>query len=209
MKDLGRGTFDEIYIFDFFTTLNFIYSQKQHQNEKTTYSFNILVAYYILRQSEGQKIKVIEGNIDAIKSETNLSFEFTYDSMKVGKYDKEADYVANKTQEYNKKEAGKGDTWAKAWVEDREYRFEPKFKELFTEYSEKTESKKAKYTLILKTIFTEPGYNVGISRKNAKIDAIVLIVETANRSNSAKLSLERHGKNLEVVITIRRKNYEG
>jgi DNA repair exonuclease SbcCD nuclease subunit len=111
--------------------------------------------------------------------------------MKVGKYDKEADYVANKTQEYNKKEAGKGDTWAKAWVDDRKYRFEPKFKDLFTEYSEKTESKKGKYTLILKTIFTEPGYNVGISRKNAQIDAIVLIVETANRNNViAKLSLD-------------------
>ena len=140
---------------------------------------------------KAQKIKVTEGSIDAIKSETSLNFEFTYDNMGVGKYDKEADYVAKKTEDYNKKEAGKGDTWAKAWVEDRKYRFEPKFKELFTEYSEKTEGKTAKYTLIFKTIFTEPGYNVGVSRKNAQIDAVVLIVETANKSNViAKLSLE-------------------
>jgi hypothetical protein len=150
-----------------------------------------LLSFIFSGNLKAQKIKVIAGNIDAIKSETSLIFEFTYDSMKVGKYDKEADYVANKTEEYNKKEAGKGDTWAKAWVDDRKYRFEPKFKDLFTEYSEKSESKKAKYTLILKTIFTEPGYNVGISRKNAQIDAIVLIVETANRNNVvAKLSLD-------------------
>ena len=140
---------------------------------------------------KAQKIKVTEGNIDAIKAETSLNFEFTYDSMKVGKYDKEADYVAKKTEDYNNKEAGKGDTWAKAWVEDRKDRFEPKFIELFTENSGKTKNATAKYTLIFKTIFTEPGYNIGISRKNAKIDAVVLIVETADHNNVvAKLSVD-------------------
>jgi len=132
---------------------------------------------------KAQKIKVPNGSIDAIKSETSLNLEYTYDSMKVGKYDKEADYVAQKTEDYNKKEAGKGDAWAKSWVDDRKYHFEPKFEELFTKYSEKTKDQNAKYTLIFKTIFTEPGYNVAVMRKNAKIDAIVLIVETANRSN--------------------------
>jgi len=138
-----------------------------------------------------QKIKVAEGSIDVIKSETSLNIEYTYDSMKVGKFDHEADYIVKKTDDYNKKEAGKGDTWAKAWIDDRKYRFEPKFEELFTEYSDKTKDKNAKYTLIFKTIFTEPGYNVGVMRKNAKIDAIVLIVETANRNNVvAKLTVD-------------------
>ncbi len=132
---------------------------------------------------KAQKIKVTEGSIDAVKAESSLNFEFTYDSMKVGKYDKEADYVTKKTADYNAKEAGKGDTWAKAWVDDRKHRFEPKFIELFTENSGKTEDKNAKYTLIFKTIFTEPGYKVGISRKNAEIDAVVLVVETANHNN--------------------------
>ena len=44
-----------------------------------------------------------------------------------------------------------------------------------------TESKSAKYTLIFKTLAIEPGYNIGISRKNAEIDAEVWIVETDNR----------------------------
>ena len=112
-----------------------------------------------------QKIKLVEGSLDAVKTESSIGIEYTYDSMKVGKFDKEADYVAKKTEDYNKKEEGKGDTWAKAWVDDRQYKFEPKFEELFTEYSGKTKSKNAKYILVFKTIFTEPGYNVGISRK--------------------------------------------
>ena len=41
----------------------------------------------------------------------------------------------------------------------------------------------AKYTLIFKTLSIEPGYNIGISRKNAEIDAEVWIVETANKTN--------------------------
>ncbi len=149
-------------------------------------------AALISTSGQAQKLKVIEGSIDAIKSETSMNFEYTYDNMKVGKFDKESEYVAKKTAEYNKKEAGKGDTWAKAWVEDRHYRFEPKFEELFTKYSEKTKDKNAKYTLIFKTTFTEPGYNVGISSKSAQIDGEIWIVETANHDKViTKISLEK------------------
>lgn len=101
----------------------------------------------------------------------------------MGKYKTEQEYVTAKTAEYNKKEAGKGDSWAKSWANDKESRFEPKFIELFTKESGMTVSKDAKYTLIFKTTSIEPGYNIGISRKNAEIDAEVWIVETANKDN--------------------------
>jgi len=134
----------------------------------------------------------LEGSIDAVKAESSINLEYTYDNMSVGKFDKEEDYIAKKKEDYNNKEAGRGDTWAKAWVDDRKNRFEPKFEELFTEYSDKSNSKKAKYTLIFKTIFTEPGYNVGVMRKNAQINAIALIVETANPANViAKISVDK------------------
>jgi len=141
---------------------------------------------------QAQKLKVKEGSIDAVKSETVLNFEFAYDNMKVGKFDKEEDYVAKKKEEYNKKEEGRGDNWAKAWVDDRKDKFEPKFIELFTEHSGKTRSKTAKYTLIFKTTFTEPGFNVGVWRKNAELNGEVWIVETTNPSNViAKISVEK------------------
>lgn len=83
-----------------------------------------------------QKIKLVDGDLFALKNEKQLNVAFTYDQLKVGKFDNEADYVQKKTTEYNQKEAGKGDTWAKAWKNDRKDRFEPSFVSLFNENSD-------------------------------------------------------------------------
>lgn len=141
----------------------------------------LLFAMAISLGISAQRIKLVEGDLSVLKSEDKINTEFTYDNMSVGKYNKEADYVADKTESLNKKEAGRGDTWSKAWVSDRKERFEPKFNELFEKSSNMSISKDAKYTLIFKTLTTEPGFNIGITRKNAEINAEVLVVETANR----------------------------
>lgn len=133
--------------------------------------------------TKAQKLKLTSGDLSALKDQTSMNFEFTYDNMSVGKFDNEKDYIEKKTEDYNKKEAGRGDNWAKSWVNDRQARFEPKFIELFTKASEMSESKTAKYTLRFKTTSTEPGFNIVIHRKNAKVDGIVEIVETANKKN--------------------------
>jgi hypothetical protein len=151
----------------------------------------LLFTVLVTVNAHAQRIKVTEGNLDALKSESSINVEFTYDNMRVGKFDNEKDYVNKKTEEYNKKEAGRGDSWAKSWVADRKNQFEPKFTELFEKNSKMSTSNKAKYTLILKTTFTEPGFNIYITRKNAKIDGDILIVETANRDKVlAKLTLD-------------------
>jgi hypothetical protein len=141
----------------------------------------ILFPIAISLGASGQRIKVIEGDFSVLKGEQKINTEFTYDNMKVGKFDKEEDYIAEKKESLNKKEAGRGDTWSKAWVTDRKERFEPKFNDLFEKSSNMSIEKDAKYTLIFKTTFTEPGFNVGVYRKNAEINAEVWIVETANR----------------------------
>ena len=140
-----------------------------------------------------QKIKLIEGDLSPLKGETALGIKFVYDNMKVGKFDQESEYIAKKTEEYNKKEPGRGDNWAKSWVRDREERFEPKFIDLFQKETEMTVSRKkpAKYTLVFKTIFTEPGYYIYVSKKNARIDAEAWIVETANDKVIAKISVDK------------------
>jgi hypothetical protein len=139
-----------------------------------------------------QRIKTVDGDFSVLKDQQKINIEFTYDDMKVGKYDKEADYVADKTTTLNKKEPGRGDTWAKAWVNDRKERFEPKFNELFEKTSNMSNSKEAKYTLIFRTLATEPGFNIGITRKNAEINGEVLLVETANRDKVvAKATLQK------------------
>ncbi|MEJ0102309.1 MAG: hypothetical protein WDO19_07060 [Bacteroidota bacterium] len=139
----------------------------------------------------GQKIRVKDGDRDILKNESTINLEFTFDNLSVGKYDKEQDYIKVKTDEYNKKEPGRGDTWAKRWNSDKEERFPPDFKELFIKNSKMTISKDAKYTLIFHTTSIEPGFNIGITRRNAYIDGEVLIVETADKSKVVtKLSLD-------------------
>lgn len=147
--------------------------------------FSVLVISIFFLQANAQKVKTISGNPEILKSESTVNIEFSYDNLSVGKYDNEKAYVAAKTEEYNKKEPGKGDTWSKSWATDKAGRYEPKFIELFTLTSGMMVNKDAKYTLIFKTTSIEPGYNIGISRKNAEIDAEIWIVETANRDNKA------------------------
>jgi len=150
-----------------------------------TSTFAILAIAFCTSTAVAQKVKVTSGNSDILKPESTVNIEFLYDNISVGKYKSEKEYIAAKTEEYNKKEAGTGDSWAKKWESDKANRYEPKFIELFTLTSGMTVKKDAKYTIIIKLLSIEPGYNVGISRKNAEIDVEILIVETANRENKA------------------------
>ncbi len=131
-----------------------------------------------------QRIKLQSGSLSALAGEKEINTVYEYDGMSVGKFKTEAEYVAKKTEEYNKKEPGRGDNWAKSWVADRESRFEPKFNELFGRESgiASGSAPSAKYTMIVKTISTEPGFNIGITRGNANIYLDIKIVETADRS---------------------------
>jgi len=139
-----------------------------------------------------QKFKVTQGSLSPLKGETAFNIQFTYDKMIVGSK-MESQYIAEKTADYNKKEPGRGDSWAKAWVDDRENLFEPKFLELFNKYGKLSiVNEPQKYTLIFNTSFTEPGYNIGISRSNAYISGTVTIVETEKPSKViAKISIEK------------------
>lgn len=142
-----------------------------------------------------QRIKLEEGSVSPLKGITELNTEFTYTNIKVGDFNNEDDYIRKKTEEYNKKEAGRGDNWAKSWKNDRSERFEPKFNQLFTDNSGGITAGKfpaAKYTLIFKTKFIEPGYNVGVWRKNASMDGEAWIVETADKSKViAKFTVDK------------------
>lgn len=128
-----------------------------------------------------QSIKLRDGELSALKGVKKLNIKFTYDDMKVGKMS-ESDYIDKKVEEYNKKEKGKGDTWKENWVNDREKRFEPSFKELFEKYAEipLKQGEDEKFTLVVNTDFTEPGFNIGIMRSNAYVDLTCSFYEKGN-----------------------------
>jgi hypothetical protein len=132
-----------------------------------------------------QKIKIVEGSLAPLKGQKSIMTEFTYDNMTIGKDGlPESEYVAKRKKELNDKEAGKGDNFAKKWVDDRQERFAPQFRELFTKHAALTTSidEKATYTLIFHTTRTEPGWNVGVMRVPAFIDGEAILVETANKN---------------------------
>ncbi len=145
----------------------------------------LLVAGAISTLSYAQNFKLIDGSLSALKNEKKINMEFTYENMGVGKFAKEADYVKQKTSDYNAKEPGRGDRWAESWAADRKNRYQPNFIQLYDKYAETQvvgDFKDAKYTMIMNTTYTEPGYNVYVSRKNASINADFTIVETADHS---------------------------
>lgn len=142
-----------------------------------------------------QKITVQSGKPGAVKGQKMLA-TFDYSNMSVGKFDKEDDYISNKSSEYNKKEAGKGDKWATSWKGDRATRYEPKFEELFNKYGEKAgvsasrSATDAKYEVNIHTIFTEPGFNVGVMRKPAYTNSIVTFKDLSSGQEVAVLKVE-------------------
>lgn len=157
----------------------------------------LLIAFlFICFATNAQDVNQMKGNVFMLKDEKTVNVEFTYDKMSVGDYGKEAEYIKTKKKEMNDKEAGTGDTWAIKWEEDKAMRYEPKFILGFTNLSGFTVAKDAKYTLIFNTKAMEPGYSIGISKRNAGIDGTVTIVETANRTKIlATLSVERPDEN--------------
>ena len=131
--------------------------------------------------SYAQKMKVLEGSLGVLKGQSSVNVEYSYEGMGVGKYSDESEYIADRKAKYNEDEAGRGDHWAEEWVNDRENLYQPKFEELLKDVSGLSVSKDSQYTIILKTLKTEPGFNVGIMKQPAYIDTEAIIVETANK----------------------------
>jgi hypothetical protein len=139
-----------------------------------------------------QEVDLTKGDLSILKGETTINFEFTYEKMAVGDFSKEADYIKKRIEELNIKEPGTGDKWAVEWEEQKKSYFGDKFILGFTKQNKMTINKEAKYTLIFNTKILEPGYQVGVSKRNAGVDGTVTLVETAKRDKKlAVLFVER------------------
>jgi len=139
----------------------------------------------------GIQLDLKSGSLDFLKQEKQINLEFVYDGMTVDKL-REEDYVAQKVEERNKQEAGRGDRWRDEWIQNRAAKFQPKFQALLNkQFSSRKKPlqfgsfKDSKYTLILKTTFTEPGWHAGVINVPAYIDADAIFVETQNRAEVA------------------------
>ena len=144
----------------------------------------LFTSFAQMMQFGASKVILKSGDLTKIKGEKNIKLEYDYSKMKVGAFNSEEEYVNSKVKEYNEKEKGKGDKWKQGWEDARKEKFQPKFVELFNKKVSKCgiiaveNPSKVKYTLIVKTTFTEPGYNVGIMKKPAYVNFEFFLVET-------------------------------
>lgn len=166
--------------------------------KKTTYLLSFLMILGTIGSLNAQKVRVVSGKPGVINGQETMDIEYIYDGMRVGKFVDEKDYIDKKVKEYNEDEPGSGDTWVKAWIDDRETRFQPKFEELLNKYLAKSgisisqEDDDSKYTMLVKTTFTEPGWNAFVMKRPAIVDLEIRIVESANPDKTiSKITVEK------------------
>jgi len=154
--------------------------------KKIPFLIIVCLVFGLTSISHAQKIALKSGSVASLGTLSEIRVEYTYDDLLVGKL-KEADYLKKKTDEYNKKEPGKGDQWKLDWVSDRETKYQPRFQEGFNNFCKmlgvnfKVDPNAAgKYRMVVHTTFTEPGYNIYMSSKNASINAEVTIFGESN-----------------------------
>jgi hypothetical protein len=150
---------------------------------------SILLAFVMVSSlSFAQKLKVKDGDIKNLKEITVYNLEFDYTDVQIPKFDSEEDFLADKMGKREAKEAGCGEKFKKSWFGDREERYRPKFTESFNKRFGDAEvsvgvNPDAEYTMMVHSTRIYAGYNVGVVRKNAEVDAIITVFETANPDN--------------------------
>jgi hypothetical protein len=129
-----------------------------------------------------QEITLEDGSFKILFAEKTVGLQFTYDSLQVGKYKIEADYVNKKVTEMNNKEPGKGDAWAREWIAQRKEKFEPAFTDGFKTSSGLKISGEAKYTLIFHTTYIEQGFSTAgiMVHKNPEVRGELILVENGD-----------------------------
>ena len=147
--------------------------------------FILIIFQFSFHYDYGQELTLEDGSFKILIQEKKFVLQFIYDSLQVGKYKIEADYVNKKVTEINKKYPGKGDEWAREWISQRKEKFEPAFTEAFKKSSGLNISDSANYTLIFHTTYIEQGFSSAgiLVHKNPEVRGELILIETADKNN--------------------------
>lgn len=151
----------------------------------------LLALFMISGTAFCQDMKVVKGNFDFLKDQTEINTEFDYSNFTMMKENKpEAQYVEEHKADLDQKAKGNGNLWQKKWVTAKEQIWTPKFLEIGNVVLSKggknlnfQEGLNTPYTLIVKTVWLYPGWDAGIMKQPAKVTTNLKFVETANKSN--------------------------
>jgi hypothetical protein len=132
----------------------------------------------------GQRRKIISGNLDGIGTQDTYELVFDYEGMRVGAEIDEVEYLKTKEADWEAKEEGQGVAFVRKWFGDRNTLYTPAFITGFQKfYKARLGDDKARYTLIIKTMRTEPGWYAGVMGHPAELDGECWVVESGNLSN--------------------------
>lgn len=148
---------------------------------KAFYTLLIAIVFSAVTAQE----KIQEGSFKNLAAITAYNVVFDYTGMEIHGYKTEEEFLADKM---NKREGEKSEDFRRHWFEDRENNYEPKFIAYFNERMAGKgvavgKNPEAQYTMLIKTLWLYPGYNVGIGKEPPKITAVITVYETANPSN--------------------------
>jgi hypothetical protein len=146
-------------------------------------------------ESVNLKVMLESGDAKEFKTHPVINLKVTYDDLKVGDFNSEAQYTKKKVKDLNSKESGKGDTWLMKWENAKENVWPERFELMYNKVLEKKANLKCdrnstenEYTLMVNVTFIEPGFNVGVASKPAAASFEFNLVKTSNPSESlAKL----------------------
>lgn len=144
----------------------------------------IIIFSLVAVAAYGQKRKIVSGSLEGIGVQDAYDLIFDYEGMRVGAEIEEAEYLKTKEADWEAKEEGQGAAFVRRWLEDRKTLYRPAFIVGFQKfYKAKLGDDKAKYTLIIKTMRTEPGWYAGVMGHPAELDGECWVVESENRNN--------------------------
>lgn len=135
----------------------------------------------------------MEGSWKALDGIERFDLEFDYSNVAVPDFDTEEDYIKQKMKEKDEDQAGEGVVWKKRYFADRENHFEPKFIESFNKRGTQKADKDfddAAYVLKVETTMLSHGWNVGVMRKAARLDATISVHKRGDATPLLKVSYE-------------------
>ena len=163
--------------------------------KQSKWALTALLALLFVGTGFSQKVMLVSGDLSFLKGQKDLNVEYDFSEFAVGDYNSEGEYKAKKIKEHNSAEAGKGDKWSASWENAKTHVYPAKFEELANAGLSKGGMKvtqgndAASYTLIVKTTFIEPGFNVGVMKKPAAVSFEYIFVDKKDPSKElAKLT---------------------
>jgi hypothetical protein len=138
----------------------------------------------------GSTYQVVRGDFAPLGGVKQFNVVYDYQGMSVGDFVSEEAYIKDSVAERNSAEAGSGDKWKAEWLSNKSSLYQPKFEELLNSrlrgagVEASSGLTGAPYTLHVKLLHIEPGWNAGIMRQPTHINIGVTISKTGDPSSA-------------------------